>query len=225
MKNRIKGCTHHDSKVVQKLAAGGRVGTNNNDPAGPRKDSSGRNASSASAKGAFGGGNSSNRNASPKGAFGGFRQGTNNNDVGPRGGPRTPGLGLTTGKTWTGNTAYGPAGGKAMGFTRSPAEAKARMAAAAQPTRRPETAPPVVTKPTSMAPTTVGQKPRGLSFTYNQMPPKGFKYGNYMLNPTAGANSQAMRSRKSKRNGVLGAGWDERVPADSSRKTTSGVVD
>lgn len=109
MKNRIKNCTHHDSKVVQKLAAGGMAGSRNSDksgPAGPSKDSSGRNASSASSKGAFGGGG---------GLGGGGNKSGGNAGKTNKGG----GLGLTTGKTIHGNTAFGPAGGMAQGYATS----------------------------------------------------------------------------------------------------------
>lgn len=110
MKTRIKNCTHHDSKVVQKLAAGGMAGSRNSDksgPAGPSKDSSGRNASSASSKGAFGGGGG--------GLGGGGNKSGGNAGKTNKGG----GLGLTTGKTIHGNTAFGPAGGNAVGHAMS----------------------------------------------------------------------------------------------------------
>lgn len=61
MKNKIKGCTHHESKVISKFAKGGMAGSANtkaarDSVAGPSKDASGRNASSATGKGGFTGG-------------------------------------------------------------------------------------------------------------------------------------------------------------------------
>ena len=115
---------------VGKFAAGGMAGSRN-----MNSDKSGvagpRNAGGTSRSA---GGNRPSNMGGGKSGVGGMRQGTNNNDVGPRGGP-APRTGLTTGKTWTGNTAYGPAGGRAMGFANSPAEARAKMAAAAAPAR------------------------------------------------------------------------------------------
>lgn len=64
-----------------------------NDPAGPRQDSSGRNASSAS---------------SP--SRGGYNSASSGGNL------SSNGLGATTGKTIYGNTAYGPAGGMATGY-------------------------------------------------------------------------------------------------------------
>lgn len=61
MKSKIKGCTHHESKVISKFAKGGMAGSANtkaarDSVAGPSKDASGRNASSATGKGGFTGG-------------------------------------------------------------------------------------------------------------------------------------------------------------------------
>lgn len=68
-------------------------GTGKNDPAGPRKDSSGRNASSASRP------SSSGYNSAKSG-----------------GNLSSNGLGVRTGSTTYGNTAFGPAGGMAQGY-------------------------------------------------------------------------------------------------------------
>ncbi len=218
MKNRIKGCEHRDSKVIQKFAAGGRVGTKNNDPAGPRKDSSGRNASSMTGNRAAGIGGS-------RGGVGGIggapRQGTNNNDVGPRGAPRNSGLGLTTGKTWSGNTAYGKPGGMAMGFARNPTEARAKMAAAAQPKAsskpsRPAVTPAVAPKKKRM----MGLNPAAEKLP--SIPPKALMYpfgeanwqNNFGASPRPGA--------RSKRNGPLGERWDDRVPPPKGSGNGSG---
>ena len=69
------------------------VGTGKNDPAGPRRDSSGRNASSASSP--------------SRGGYNGARSGGNLS---------SNGLGIRTGSTIRGNTAFGPAGGMAQGY-------------------------------------------------------------------------------------------------------------
>ena len=69
------------------------VGTGKNDPAGPRRDSSGRNASSASSP--------------SRGGYNGARSGGN---------IPSNGLGIRTGSTIRGNTAFAPAGGMAQGY-------------------------------------------------------------------------------------------------------------
>jgi len=216
MKNRIKGCKHHETKVVEKFARGGMAGgrSMNDDKsgvAGPR--SSGAASRSSGGTRSAGGG-----------MGGGFRQGTNNNDVGPRGGRTAGGLGLTTGKTWTGNTAYGPAGGKAMGFTRTPAEAKARMSA----TTRPKLASPPTSKQDRQKRLKTAEPlpsiPRNaLMYAFGEQ-----NFPNQFAakpNPYPAETRGLTNPKKSKRDGVLGDGWDERVPADPNRKTTSGVVD
>lgn len=69
------------------------IGTGKNDPAGPRQDSSGRNASSASRP------SNSGYNSARSG-----------------GNISSNGLGLRTGSTIHGNTAFGPAGGMSQGY-------------------------------------------------------------------------------------------------------------
>ena len=69
------------------------AGSRNNDPAGPRKDSSGLNASSAS-----------------RPSSGGYNSATRGGNI------SSNGLGLATGATMFGNTAFGPAGGRAVGY-------------------------------------------------------------------------------------------------------------
>lgn len=162
-----------------------------NDPAGPRKDASGLNASSASRP------SSSGYNSAKSG-----------------GNLNSGGTGLTTGKTMYGNTAYGPAGGKATGYAtattnkstgkttysnyRTPEGGKANVSYAGSggagntvrsPSKQNITPAGVTYKKTQVA-APAPAKPKApagfqnLQAFYNYQYPKGMSAGNYMLNPT-----------------------------------------
>lgn len=224
MKNRIKGCTHHDSKVVQKLAAGGMAGSRNMNSdksgvAGPR--SSGGASRGASSSRSAGG---SNKGSGVNGFSGGFRQGTNNNDVGPRGGP-APRTGLTTGKTWSGNTAFGKSGGPAMGFARNAAEAKAKMAAAARPSVGAKSSLQV---PRKVTPQQTGvRKVAGVTANIVRKPQPKIPFDRTLANFKPWWTDTVTLGRKNpfmgtgKKYGPLGDGWDERLPQDTTKKSTS----
>jgi hypothetical protein len=124
--------------------------------------------------------------AGGKSGGGGAGQPMSNNN------PNAPGLGLTTGKTIPGNTAFGPAGGRATRYgmarpgDRLPAAPPARggtsLADAVSPpwAGAPAPAPGV---PGNIVP--VAGPPPGLSFNYNNRLPPGAYPGNYWGNPTS----------------------------------------
>lgn len=207
-------------KVVQKFAYGGM--SRNDDKSGVAGPGGNRS------------GNTSKSSTKSGGSMGG-------------GGGKSGGLGITTGKTIHGNTAFGPSGGMAKGYATSKGgsgmgpsnksfsnfktlDGKAmygNMGNKSVTARNANQANDMMgalsrakgTPKRSVAPmgSTAAPKPAtprrrsGLSFTFNQTPPKGFYPGAYIQNPTDLPNSQPKRNRKSKRDGVLGAGWNERI--------------
>jgi hypothetical protein len=159
-----------------------------NDPAGPRKDASGLNASSASRPSSGGSGSSTSGGNKSSG-----------------------GTGLTTGKTIYGNTAYGPAGGSAKGYAtastnkatgkttysnyRTPEGGKANVSYAGSggagntvrsPSKQNITSAGVnyTTKPAAPVKPKAPAGFQNLQAGYNYQYPKGMSAGNYMLNPT-----------------------------------------